>query len=94
MPDAKVEHVGASSIPGAISKGDLDICVAVSPGLLESTIPRLNDLGFVEKQETLRTSALCMLESTKDDDVAVQLVEQGTEYDFFVQCFGFRTSQG
>ena len=26
VPDARIEHVGASAVPGAFSKGDLDIC--------------------------------------------------------------------
>lgn len=29
IPNARVEHVGASSIPLAISKGDLDIFIGV-----------------------------------------------------------------
>ena len=30
LPDAQAEHIGASAIPGAVSKGDLDICVLVT----------------------------------------------------------------
>ncbi len=33
-PNARVEHVGASSIPFAVSKGDLDIFVGVDLGML------------------------------------------------------------
>ena len=31
LPGADVEHIGASSIPGAITKGDLDVLVRVAP---------------------------------------------------------------
>ncbi len=34
IPNARVEHVGASSIPFAVSKGDLDIFVGVELGML------------------------------------------------------------
>ncbi len=29
LPTARIEHIGSSSVPGAISKGDLDIFVGV-----------------------------------------------------------------
>ena len=38
IPNARVEHVGASSIPFALSKGDLDIFVGVELGELEDVI--------------------------------------------------------
>ncbi|MFA0709906.1 GrpB family protein [Vibrio splendidus] len=74
IPNARVEHVGASSIPFAVSKGDLDIFVGVELGELEDVIGRLTTLGFTEKLDTLRTPELCMLESTSGDDVALQVV--------------------
>ncbi|MFZ6749921.1 GrpB family protein [Undibacterium sp. Ren11W] len=30
IPFAKLEHIGSSSVPGAISKADLDVCMIVS----------------------------------------------------------------
>ncbi|HEH9408619.1 GrpB family protein [Aeromonas salmonicida] len=84
LPNARVEHVGASSIPLAISKGDLDIFIGVESDELESAIQLLTTLGFQEKADTLRTSELCMLESTSGDDVAFQLVSNGSEFEFFL----------
>jgi GrpB-like predicted nucleotidyltransferase (UPF0157 family) len=84
LPTAKVEHIGASSILGAISKGDLDIYVEVSPTEMDKAIKILFSIGFVEKSNTLRTPALCMLETQSADDVAVQLVAQGSEFEFFL----------
>ncbi len=71
IPNARVEHVGASSIPFAVSKGDLDIFVGVELGEFEDAVERLTTLGFNEKLDTLRTPELCMLESTSGDDVAL-----------------------
>ncbi|EGQ9322277.1 GrpB family protein, partial [Vibrio cholerae] len=84
LPDARIEHVGASSIPMAISKGDLDIFVGVEMGDFCLAIQRLMTLGFQEKSDTLRTSELCMLESTSGDDVAFQIVVNGSEFECFL----------
>ncbi|NOH94477.1 hypothetical protein A165_21640 [Vibrio tasmaniensis ZS-17] len=85
IPNARVEHVGASSIPSAVSKGDLDIFVGVDLGELEDVIERLTTLGFNEKLDTLRTPELCMLESTLGDDVALQVVANGSEFECFLR---------
>ncbi|MEZ8786422.1 GrpB family protein [Vibrio splendidus] len=85
IPNARVEHVGASSIPSAVSKGDLDIFVGVELGELEDAIERLTTLGFNEKLDTLRTPELCMLESTSGDDVALQVVANGSEFECFLR---------
>ena len=84
IPNARVEHVGASSIPFAVSKGDLDIFVGVELVELEDVIGRLTTLGFNEKLDTLRTPELCMLESTSGDDVALQVVANGSEFECFL----------
>lgn len=87
LPDAIIEHIGASSIPNAVSKGDLDILVGVKGNELEKAIKLLSTLGFNEKSNTLRTPELCMMESSLGEDVAFQVVAKGSEFDFFV---GFR----
>ncbi|UPR32064.1 GrpB family protein [Vibrio crassostreae] len=84
IPNARVEHVGASSIPFAVSKGDLDIFVGVESSELEYAIEQLTTLGFNEKLDTLRTPELCMLESTSSDDVALQVVANGSEFECFL----------
>ncbi|WP_215402810.1 GrpB family protein [Vibrio gigantis] len=84
LPTARVEHVGASSIPLAVSKGDLDIFVGVELNELEDAAERLTLLGFKEKLDTLRTPELCMLESTSGDDVALQIVAHGSEFECFL----------
>ena len=84
LPDARVEHIGASSIPKAISKGDLDIFVGVDATELDSNVQRLMTLGFQEKVDTLRTLELCMLESDSVEYVAIQVVANGSEFEFFL----------
>lgn len=85
LPDARVEHIGASSVPGALSKGDLDIFVGVDSEYLEVSVRTLQKLGFQEKRDTLRTPELCMLESQLVDDVALQVVANGSESECYIE---------
>ncbi|GMQ46682.1 GrpB family protein [Vibrio sp. 10N] len=84
LPAARIEHIGASSIPNVLSKGDLDILVGVNGDELEKAVKLLSTLGFNEKSDTLRTLELCMLESSSGEDVAFQVVANGSEFDLFV----------
>lgn len=77
-PAARVEHIGASSIEGAVSKGDLDVLLLVSPEAFESVRGQLVAGGYCEKRDTLRTTALCMLEAP---DHALQLVAAGSVHE-------------
>ncbi|KJZ06827.1 hypothetical protein TW85_24975 [Marinomonas sp. S3726] len=83
LPHARVEHIGASSIPYAVSKGDLDIFVGIKADEFESSVKLLSSLGFQEKVDTLRTAELCMLESISQEDVALQVVVNGSEFECF-----------
>lgn len=84
-PDAQVEHVGSSAIRGAISKGDLDVCVLVAPALHSHAVAALQASGYVIKVDTLRTPELCMLASPAHDyDVALQVVAAGSRFEFFM----------
>ena len=86
LPGARIEHVGASSIPGAVSKGDLDICVVVAAHDHAGTVQTLEASGYVVKADTLRTPELCMLLSPrKDADVALQVVAAGSRFEFFMR---------
>ncbi len=84
LPSAQIEHIGSSAIPNAFSKGDLDIYIEVLPDQFEFAIEQLKTLNFIEKQNTLRTNELCMLESLNNDDVAFQVVVTGSIFTFFL----------
>ena len=85
IPNAQVEHIGSSSIKGAISKGDLDIYVGVSQEYFDQAIPLIKRLGFNEKKDTLRTTSLCMFEiDDYEIDTAIQLVAKGSEFESFL----------
>ena len=85
LPDAQAEHIGASAIPGAVSKGDLDICVLVTAQEHARAVQVLQGAGYVAKKDTLCTPELCMLLSPRTDtDVALQVVAKGSEFEFFL----------
>lgn len=53
LPDAQIEHIGASAIPSAVSKGDLDLCVLVAPQAHAQTVQALEAAGYAIKADTL-----------------------------------------
>lgn len=86
LVNVRIIHIGASSIPGAVSKGDLDVFVGVDKKDFESSLITIKNLGYVEKEGTLRTPQLCMLITEKyNHDVAIQLVENGSEFEDFLK---------
>lgn len=84
LPHAVIEHIGSSAVDGLISKGDLDIYVAVPFLQMNHAIAQIQQLGFHEKLDTLRTESLCMLSHNSDDQLAIQVVAQGSEFEFFI----------
>ena len=82
--DAAIEHIGASAIPGTLSKGDLDIGVRVPAAAHADVVQQLCELGYVPAENTLRTDALCMLEWPRADEAhALQVVAAGSPFDMF-----------
>ncbi|TXH47774.1 MAG: GrpB family protein [Burkholderiaceae bacterium] len=84
----RLEHVGSSAVPGAVSKGDLDACLIVPPMLLAGWVSRLEAVGYRVKADTLRTPELCMLEMHGPHDAgehAVQLIAEGSSFEDFLR---------
>lgn len=94
LGSARFEHIGASSVPGSVSKGDLDIFLGVEKEQFNSTIKKLIDIGFEEKKDTLRTNELCMLTTDMyKHDVAIQVVINGSEFESFINFRDFMISR-
>lgn len=82
----RFEHIGASSIKGLVSKGDLDIFLGVDKDRFEQEISNLKDSGYYEKQDTLRNDELCMMVTDKYRyDVAIQVVVNGSKFENFLK---------
>ena len=84
LPDARIEHVGASAIDGAWSKGDLDVCVVVSAARHTAAVELLVPHGWHVKEDTFRSGQLCMLVSNEIDNLALQVVSADSKFMFFM----------
>ncbi len=84
LPNATIEHIGSSAIPGVISKGDLDVFVGVDAKDFSEAIGAIERLGFQIKRDTLRTEQLCPFVGANFPlEVGIQLVERGSRFEFF-----------
>lgn len=86
LPQARIEHIGSSSIPGSVSKGDLDVFVGIDHAYFNQALSLIKSQGFHEKEGTFRSNELCMLVTNKFNyDVAIQLVSNGSEFEDFLK---------
>lgn len=83
LPWADIQHVGATAVPGSITKGDLDIVVRVPNDRLGASDQILADL-FERNTGSDRTSEFSAFEKKNSDPtLGVQLVGIGSENDCF-----------
>ena len=82
FPDADIEHVGGTSIPRSISKGDLDINVRVASKDFDETIKIFTTLYEINQPENWAEGYA----SFKDDsrELGIQVTIVGSLGDFFV----------
>jgi GrpB-like predicted nucleotidyltransferase (UPF0157 family) len=84
LPRARIEHVGSTSIPGAITKGDLDICVLVEGSAFPDADRSLAE-RFARNLGSDRTATFSSFsDSSWPVAVGIQLVVLGGEEDVFV----------
>ena len=79
-------EVSPSSIPGSLSKGDLDVFVGVNKDEHVEVIELIKTIGFEEKKDTFRSDELCMLITDMFNyDVAIQVVVNGSQFEDFIK---------
>jgi GrpB-like predicted nucleotidyltransferase (UPF0157 family) len=82
LPDARIQHVGASSIPGAYSRGGIDICVAVPPDAFDEALGVLSEAGYVQRPQADaadRRTALAAPDGAVP--LTLQLIESGSRHE-------------
>jgi GrpB-like predicted nucleotidyltransferase (UPF0157 family) len=86
FPTAEVEHIGATSVPGLLTKGDLDLQVSVPLEEFNQALVLLQT-EYSDHQLENWTESFASFKDEKGSDipVGVQLVIQGSESDFFVK---------
>jgi GrpB-like predicted nucleotidyltransferase (UPF0157 family) len=70
LPGVAVEHVGATAVPDALTKGDLDLLVAVSEARFPAAIDSLKDLYVVDQPENW-TSTFASFKQVPEGEVPV-----------------------
>jgi GrpB-like predicted nucleotidyltransferase (UPF0157 family) len=86
LPDARVEHVGAAAIPGAYSRGGVDVCVAVPRETFEEALGVLGEAGFTIRAQAPRTEPQCVLDAPAADvALALRLTGSGPRFERFVR---------
>jgi GrpB-like predicted nucleotidyltransferase (UPF0157 family) len=82
LPDAVVEHVGATSVPGAVTKGDVDVLVRVRAGEFARAVVVLgNAYAIHQPHNWTPTLASFNDPASSSPPVAVQLVVAGSASD-------------
>lgn len=80
---AEVHHVGATAVPGCLTKGDLDIVVRVGPEALAEADAALA-ARFTRNEGSKRTDAFSSFEdATATPHLGVQLTAKGGADDYF-----------
>jgi len=82
LPDARIEHVGASAIPGAYSRGGVDICVAVPPDSFDEALGVLCEAGYLPRSQPgagARWAALAAPHGAVP--LTLQLIESGSTHE-------------
>ncbi len=75
LPRAEIEHIGATAVPGALTKGDLDLLVRVSKPDFALASERLRSLYQVNQSENWSEGFASFRETPEDEvPVGVQLV--------------------
>jgi len=82
LPHAQIEHVGATSIPGALTKGDLDVLVRVGSHDFDAAVQRLRGLYAIHQPANWTATLASFVDrEAADPPVGVQLVVAGSPDD-------------
>lgn len=88
LPAAEVEHVGATAVPGALTKGDVDLLVRVSERAFAQAVLILRKRYAIHQPHNwTRTLASFKAPGASDPPVGVQLVVAGSDADAFFGPF-------
>ena len=79
LPGATVEHMGATSVPGAITKGDLDILVLINPAAFDGASGALAALFEIHQAENWTPSFASFNAPARDGiPIGIQLAAAGS----------------
>jgi GrpB-like predicted nucleotidyltransferase (UPF0157 family) len=83
---AQVEHIGATSVPGELTKGDLDVQVKVDKEHFSLAVDQLKDVYEIHQPENWTSCYASFKDGVSPVlPVGIQVVIAGSEYDFFTR---------
>jgi GrpB-like predicted nucleotidyltransferase (UPF0157 family) len=87
-PGAEVVHVGSTALPGALTKGDLDLMVRVGAGGFEPAVRALGSAYSIHQPENWTPSFASFVDpQASDPPVGVQLVVAGSKEEAIFEPF-------
>ena len=82
LPDARIEHVGASAIPGAYSRGGVDICVAAPRDTFDEALGVLCEAGYLQRsQDDGEHRHAAFAAGHGDVPLTLRLIESGSAHE-------------
>jgi predicted acetyltransferase/GrpB-like predicted nucleotidyltransferase (UPF0157 family) len=85
LPGAEIEHIGATAIPGALTKGDLDLMVRVPSAEFQAAVAKLKSAFSVKQPDNWNENFASFGGDTGCElPLGIQLVARNSEADFFV----------
>ncbi len=85
LPDARIEHVGASAVAGAYSRGGVDICVAVPRDAFDEALGVLCEAGYVQTSPRTHDHGqdrqATLAAPHADVPLTLRLIESGSRHD-------------
>jgi GrpB-like predicted nucleotidyltransferase (UPF0157 family) len=88
LPGVEIEHVGSTSIPGALTKGDLDLLVRVDAPSFDAAVLALRGLYAVHQPDNWTSTYASFVDpSASDPPVGVQLAVRGSADDLLFAPF-------
>jgi GrpB-like predicted nucleotidyltransferase (UPF0157 family) len=80
LPQARIEHVGSTAVPGSLTKGDLDLCVIVPTVEFAAATEKLSAALAIHQPENWTAEMASFVASPEDGiDVGIQLIVAGSE---------------
>lgn len=85
IPNADVQHIGSTIIPGSLTKGDLDINVRVFRTDFLTACKKLEEFCKIDPNNRMISTKASFIVEQQELPVGIQLTVFGSKYDNFVK---------
>jgi GrpB-like predicted nucleotidyltransferase (UPF0157 family)/GNAT superfamily N-acetyltransferase len=83
-PGAEVEHIGATSMPDGVTKGDVDVNLRVESHQFDDVVSALSDRFDVAQRQNWTRSFASFSDTRRGLPIGVQVTVKGSQDDFLV----------